>query len=340
MGIKRREEIQKLISKSAKSDELKDVMSELYYGSKTLQFERVSEDKNWKCLYETISGKRDGLERLRLEKGKNLKSLQINIDKIPDNDIQELRKNERLYMNKCRELSENRIRKETNLEALRESKKKLSLKRDNLLKEKTKGINILAELRVTQDVENVLRTSYSRITKEELLKVSSNMNSIFLKMIGSDPDQGSMINKAEIDDKYDILVFGPDDRRMDPDQDLNGAARRALTIAFILALTRVSNVEAPNVIDTPLGMMSGYVKRSVLKTTIRECSQLVLLLTRSEISECEDILGANLGSVVTLTNSTHYPSMLVNDPNVNEETVLTCSCGPNQDCIICKRKLD
>ena len=36
---------------------------------------------------------------------------------------------------------------------------------------------------------------------------------------------------------------------LNPDRDLNGASRRALTIAFILALTDVSEVEAPNTID-------------------------------------------------------------------------------------------
>ena len=68
---------------------------------------------------------------------------------------------------------------------------------------------------------------------------------------------------------------------LDPDNDLNSASRRALTLAFILALTKVSGVEAPNVIDTPLGTMSGYVKLSVLQTAIRESYQLILFLTRS-----------------------------------------------------------
>ena len=77
---------------------------------------------------------------------------------------------------------------------------------------------------------------------------------------------------------------------LNPSKDLNGASRRALTIAFILALTKVSEVAAPNVIDTPLGMMDGFVKRSVLKTAIQESSQLILFLTRSEIKDCEDII--------------------------------------------------
>ena len=84
----------------------------------------------------------------------------------------------------------------------------------------------------------------------------------------------------------------------------------------MLALAQVSRVAAPNVIDTPLGMMSGYVKRSVLRTAIRESSQLVLFLTRSEISDCEEILDEKAGKVITLTNPGHFPEILVNDPMV------------------------
>ncbi|MYE88913.1 hypothetical protein F4X33_07970 [Candidatus Poribacteria bacterium] len=166
------------------------------------------------------------------------------------------------------------------------------------------------------------------------------MNSIFLEMIGADPEQGAIIRQAEINKDFDIVVYGPNDRTLNPDRDLNGASRRALTLAFILALTKVSEVEAPNVIDTPLGMMSGYVKRSVLKTAVRESSQLVLFLTRSEIADCEEILDQEAGQIITLTNPAHFPRMLVNDPRVNERTVLRCDCNHRQECQLCQRRLD
>ena len=175
---------------------------------------------------------------------------------------------------------------------------------------------------------------------EELRKVSDRMNEIFLEMIGADPDQRAIIRSAGIDQKFDIVVHGPDDRTLDPDRDLNGASRRALTLAFILALTRVSEVEAPNVIDTPLGMMSGYVKKSVLRTAIRESSQLVLFLTRSELADCEEILDQQAGTVITLTNTAHFPTMLVNDPNVPERAVLRCECSHREECTLCMRRLD
>ena len=178
------------------------------------------------------------------------------------------------------------------------------------------------------------------MTNEELNKVSELMNTIFLEMIGADPEHGAIIQKAEISNDFDILVYGPNDRSLNPDRDLNGASRRALTLAFILALTKVSEVEAPNVIDTPLGMMSGYVKRSVLKTTIRESSQLVLFLTRAEIADCEEILDAEAGRVITLTNPAHYPRMLVNNPQVKARKVLRCDCNHREECRLCQRQVD
>jgi len=175
------------------------------------------------------------------------------------------------------------------------------------------------------------------MTNEELNKVSEKMNEYFLEMIGADPDQEAIIQRAELNKEFDIVVFGPHKRTLDPDKDLNGASRRALTLSFILALTKVSEVVAPNVIDTPLGMMSGYVKRSVLKTAIRESSQLVLFLTHSEIAGCEDIIDEYASVIYTLTNPTHYPTMLVNYPGTNERKILRCGCSHRRRCDLCER---
>jgi DNA sulfur modification protein DndD len=136
------------------------------------------------------------------------------------------------------------------------------------------------------------------------------------------------------------VVYGPEGKTLNTGSDLNGASRRALTLAFILALTKVSEVEAPNVVDTPLGMMSGLVKRSVLRQSIAQSSQLVLFLTRSEMAGCEDILDEKAGRVITLTNPAHYPKILLNDPGVKERKVIRCDCSHNESCKLCDRRLD
>jgi DNA sulfur modification protein DndD len=181
----------------------------------------------------------------------------------------------------------------------------------------------------------VLNLTYESIQNDVLPKVSTAMNDYFMEMIQADP--GSIIRQAKVTEKYDIAVIGPKGRSLDPDKDLNGASRRALTMAFILALTEVSGVDAPNVIDTPLGMMSGTVKRLALRTAAQHSSQLVLLLTRSEIKDCEDIIDDFAGTIVTLSNTSHYPKMLKNAPQTTESMVKKCNCTHRQVCDQCER---
>ena len=262
------------------------------------------------------------------------------MDSLPDADIQGLRGIRRQFKDKRDQYLSKQSSIETQLTGLRREREDLEAKRDRLLREQKRGVLVLAEAEVTQDVMKVLRNAYKQITNEELKKVSQLMNDIFLEMIGADPEQGAIIQRAEISQEFDIIVYGPNDRTLNPDRDLNGASRRALTLAFILALTKVSEVEAPNVIDTPLGMTSGFVKRSILRTAVRESAQLVLFLTHDEIAGCEELIDETAAVVFTLTNPAHYPKMLVNDPRVEERKVLRCGCDHKSECELCHRHTD
>lgn len=336
---RRKEHIESLIESSRKADVIQSIVTELYYGSRSL-FVRTDNLNQWREDYRKVVENRDSLRNLRNDVGQKYRSIEAKIDSLPDTDIQALRETKRYYKEQRDRYLSAKSTYETQRTALNRDLQELKEKRTRLLKEQDKGKRFLADLQVTQDVLKVLNGAYEQITHQELLKVSSLMNSIFLEMIGADPSQNAIIRRAEISPEFDIIVYGPHDRTLNPDRDLNGASRRALTLSFILALTKISGVEAPNVIDTPLGMTSGYVKRSILKTAIRESSQLVLFLTRAEISSCEDILDEHAGVVKTLTNPAHYPKMLINDPKVAEAKVLICDCNHRQECPLCERRLD
>ena len=339
-GEERRSHIQKLIDDSERADEIQEIITDLYYGAKPLQSGGDSASSAWLEEYTKVVERRDGIQILRDEAGRKLRALELQLDSLPDTDIQGLRETRRQYKNQRDRYLAKQSSLETQLAGLRREREELESKRDRLLREQKKGARILAELEVTQDVMKVLRSAYERITKEELQKVSDLMNSTFLEMIGADPEQGAIIRRAEISQDFDIVVYGPNDRTLNPDRDLNGASRRALTLAFILALTKVSEVEAPNVIDTPLGMTSGYVKRSILRTAARESEQLILFLTHDEISGCEEIIDEAAGEVSTLTNPAHFPKMLMNDPGVEERKVLRCECDHRNECQLCHRHPD
>jgi DNA sulfur modification protein DndD len=339
-GRIRRDFIESSIQSSRKSDDNRKVVTELYYATKELLAKAASIESHWLPEYTRVVENRDSLQILRDEAGKRLKAIELKIDSLPDTDIQLLRETRRNYLDQRDRFLREVSTLETQIIGLKRELETLKTTREKLLRDQAKGVRILADLQVSQDVLKVLQGSYECITTEELGQVSALMNEIFIEMIGADPEQGSIIKHAEISNEFDIIVYGPNGRTLNPGRDLNGASRRALTLAFILALTRISGVEAPNVIDTPLGMMAGYVKRAVLKTAIRESSQLILFLTRSEIAGCEDILNEKAGKVVTLTNPAHYPKILINDPGVDKRKVLRCECTHNEECSLCQRRMD
>ena len=338
-GARRREHIKKLIYESQHADEIQEIITDLYYGAKPMLGDEQTQpiENAWLNDYKKIVEHHDSFQDLRNEAGRELSILEQELDSLPDTDIQGLRKTRRQYQLKRDEyLSEQSIIK-TQLDSLRKDRDDLEIKRDRMLREQKKFSRILAESQITKDVEKILQNVYERIVDEELQKVSELMNSIFIEMIGADPELGAIIQRAEISQEFDIIVYGPDNRTLNPDRDLNGASRRALTFAFILALTKVSEVQAPNVIDTPLGMTSGYVRRSILRMAVRESAQLVLFLTHDEIVGCEDIIDKAAGVIYTLTNAAHYPKMLVNDPGMEERTILRCECDHRSECQLCQR---
>lgn len=205
------------------------------------------------------------------------------------------------------------------------------------------GLN--AELSVLQDIESVVGGVLSDMQGTYLQRVSDRMNDLFFGMIGADPSQGAIFQGVRITPNYSIVVDTKDNRTLNPDCEVNGASQRALTFAFIWALTEVSGVVAPRVIDTPLGMMSGSVKRRVLETVATPAKadeidrQVVLFLTQAEIANAEDILDDKCGMVVTLTKTDDYPADLINDPRAAQPEVRLCECSHRQYCSACQRKI-
>ena len=268
-GNRRRGHIQKLIDDSQRADKIQEIITDLYFGTKPIHRSGNVRPSVWLDKYKRVFERRDGLEELREKAGRKFRALELQLDRLPDTDIQGLREIRRHYISQRDRYLAKRSAIETQLARLRRDRADYQTKRDRLLRQQKRGARLIAELDITKDVTNVLRGAYEQITNRELGKVSDLMNDIFLEMIGADPEQGAIIRRAKISREFDIIVHGPNKRTLNPDRDLNGASRRALTLAFILALTKVSEVEAPNVIDTPLGMTSGYVKRSILRTAVR-----------------------------------------------------------------------
>jgi len=336
-GTAERDSVLALIKEQSAADAVRDHMTELYFKSGGYAEESTQDERDWKKKYEKVAKSRPGiddtLKRLRQEE----RELDVKLLALGDTDVSKLV----ALRKQLGEMRDAKIREQADcdfrLAGYRKDAERLVRERDRLLASKKKYGKIRAHLLAAEDVRKVLEMTQEALLTDELEKVSAEMDRLFHEMIVGDLGQQSIIQHASITRAFDIEVVGPEGRTLDPDRDLNGASRRALTLAFIFALSKVSQVVAPNVIDTPLGMMSGLVKRSVLEESVKGATQLVLFLTRSEIKDCEDIVTRRAGRVLTMTNAGHFPRMLVHRPSGVEKHAFICNCSPAEICSKCER---
>ena len=276
--------------------------------------------------------------------GRELQSVEAKLDEIKEEEIETRRQNEKFLQSSLRQKSRQLDSREATLRNLNEKIKDLTREQTALRRADQKVAGLNAELSVLQDLNAVVGGALSDMHETYLGRVSDRMNELFLDMIGADPSQGAIFQGARITLDYSIVVDTKDKRTLNPDHEVNGASQRALTFSFIWALTEVSGVVAPRVIDTPVGMMSGNVKRRVLTSVAAPAGendvdrQVVLFLTQSEIANTEDILDDRVGAIVTLTKTDDYPADLVNNPQAVRPEIRVCNCNHRQYCETCQRK--
>lgn len=330
----KRSYIEGVIKESKEVDLINARASNLYFTSSD-----YVEDKVWQSEYGSYTESYFNSDTtLRDAKDELRKKLAI-VDEIDDQlliDYREQRKRVHdLLMESSSEITVIKDNIDKNKSLIVELKKEAEVYSNRLNKKNNAG----AKHRLAEALNVIYTNVFETIKTTELKKVSSEMNRIFLSMIGVDLDidqQGGVIRRAELSSDFDIKVYGPNDQPMNPDTELNGASRRAISLAFILALTKVSKVKAANIIDTPLGMTSGLVKASIVENLINEGSQIILFLTYDEIKGVEPILKKYAGKEVTLSFSGHYPKMLRNKP-LNEGVTALCECSHEEFCSICER---
>ena len=212
----------------------------------------------------------------------------------------------------------------------------------------------LLEQDVAEDLLGLARGTLGLLENDYLHRVQDRMQDLFLEIVGSALStaerhlfsEGEVFTGITISDDFDIVVDSQHGRTLHPDLELNGASQRALTLSFIWAAMQVADVAAPRIIDTPLGMVAGGVKARMVDVITRPSTgqdpdfQVVLLLTRSEVRDIEQLLDARGGKFQTMSCSKDHPVDLVNDWNTSAPVVRVCSCNHKVACNLCARRYD
>lgn len=194
-------------------------------------------------------------------------------------------------------------RQESDLAKFEGTKQTLEARKRELWKNQSKYRAAMAEEMAVSAMIDVFERTLETFKTEKVQLVSQLMNEYFLKMINQDPENGSAgtlpIKNVSLTDTFDIVAtlgFGA----VSPSSQLNGASRRALTAAYLIALAKVSGEKSTVVMDTPLGMTSGPIRRSFVTELLSEARQSALIMTPDEIAGIEDILKSKAGKIFEL----------------------------------------
>jgi hypothetical protein len=299
----------------------------------------------WVAALDEIEKARAGVEKTIRNQTDVLKECEESLRRLEDADI------DRLLDAQVRD----RVRRDEFVGQLSEAELKLSECQIDLeqLEEQYQAakaqVKVSTDLQdridVSEDLLRLVQRTLETLEGEYLARASERMNDLFMRIAGSTPEvPRAVFNEVRITSSYDIEVLsGGFGRTLDPDFEINGASKRALTLSFIWALMEVADVSAPRIIDTPLGMTSGGVKRrfvDLLTEPSEHEFQIVLLMTRSEINGVEELIDARAGLVETLSCSHQYPVDLVNEWGEETPEVRVCECTHRQSCDICGRHDD
>lgn len=238
-------------------------------------------------------------------------------------------------------------REERRTSELEEQLKQAKERQDKAEKTATLNDALQTHSTVASHLWDLAQSTLGSLQSDYVQRVSDRMNDLFLEIVGADPEaESAVFTGVRINEKFDIVIYTQDGKTLDADYELNGASKRALTLSFIWALMGVASREAPRIIDTPLGMTSGAVKQRMVEiitdpiTTASLPYQVVLLMTRSEIRDIENVIDQRAGTIFTLSCSKDYPHDLLNDWSDSIPIVRTCICSHRQICPICARRND
>jgi DNA sulfur modification protein DndD len=337
-GTKERAHLEAVLEDSRHMDESKELMQALNDGVKRTLRDLGGDDSWSERLRESQANIQRCIQRQH-ELEEEVGELRAQIRGIKETNLEELERVVGQEEREVKRLHSEIGRTEQRLRQLDSEVRAVDRERSIAEKKHAKVRSGVANETAAKDILGVIRATIGVLQGETLDEVSTKMNEIFMAMIVADEEAGSGVRKVVLTREHDIVVFGPGGRTIDPDRDLNGASRRALTLAFILALVKVSGVKAPNIIDTPLGMMSIEVRQAVLRYAAMHSSQLIIFLTGSEVLGVEDLLDEYAGRSYTFSNAAHYPMKLLNDPGTDRMETLVCSCNHRQRCDLCRRRV-
>jgi len=205
-------------------------------------------------------------------------------------------------------------------------------------------------VQAAEAVHAVLKSAYEHIERDQVREVSSCMDHLFKEITG-ETEAGLVaevglraMGRNSSAPEYELFArFGDADKSL---QLINGASRRALSVAFVLALAEQTGSRVPLVTDSLLHSTSGSVRKRLVDFLVsgRRVGQPIMFGTRADFQtpEVRALLDKYVGRSYTLTAQSHVSVDVIRaDPNREQPNqVSICGCSHAEYCAICERDGD
>ena len=273
-GSKEREAIEKLMKDVEFSSRISDDVNEGYYKIDNI----IKKCKSYKTdRYKLEKDHRELCEE-RERKDQRLKEISEKLKGIPIEEIQNLENLRNTFEDEIRKCIAERSQKELQLQGVEE---RLKLKIKELQKEirkdeRQKKLRLKLEL-CDKSIE-ILKEIKENVATEIRTKVEQKTKEYFFNLHW----KGEEFGDVKINENYEIELVGQ--YGAPKLGTLSAGERQILALSFMAALSGVSGFDAPVIIDTPLGRISGEPKEKISMSLPRylKDSQLTLLITDQE----------------------------------------------------------
>jgi DNA sulfur modification protein DndD len=169
-------------------------------------------------------------------------------------------------------------RGQVEIERLEKEVAALKTQLERALKADKRRQDLLAKVKLSKKAYNVLREIRQELVSEVREQIERKTQAYFLNLIW----KKETYQRIQINKKYQVSVMNV--RGMSSLGTLSAGEQQVLALSFMAALGTVSGFNAPVVIDTPIGRISGEPRNNIAESLPNYLSdaQLILLMTDTE----------------------------------------------------------
>jgi DNA sulfur modification protein DndD len=150
---------------------------------------------------------------------------------------------------------------------------------DQARKQEKKELVLSTKLKLAQSAADAISEMYLTFADEMREKIQEKTKEIFKSLVWKE----SHFHDIKLGADFNLEVIDRYGRPARPE--LSAGERQVLSLSFIMAMSRVSEEEAPLVMDTPFGRLSSHHRNAIAEHLPKLVDQLVLFVTDEELRD-------------------------------------------------------